>query len=247
MRLVALIATLVAASFFLQAEVEITDQRFQAFLKEEEIDDDYRRSGQVLPGIVRDTIRTYNARNRNDLMGAVNSTATEHPPSELCRDMPDLVKAVFPNADCGIATASLGGRGRYYERLLLRLNEDRGRPLSAGVLTDAISRMQSGEYLEGTCRAFNSGQSRADDVDMRAADPFKPRSERKPKLNPGASTTARFHTDEFLSRDPVLRCDVTFDTGKGWVNPTYFKAVVVLAIVSAVVSLILLLTGRIGP
>ena len=246
-KLVLLFVALLAANFFLEADVDVISTSFQAFVDQSDVEEQYGKVGQPLPEVVRRTVAEYNGRNERDLQGALNSTRTDHPAAELCRDLRDVVIQVFERANCTAATPTLGGRGRFYERLLLRVNHDTGSLLDVPALRQAIGFMQGSEYLEGRCDVVNSGRATAEGIVVRpSGDAFKLKSgnlAERLSLNPGERQEVRFRTDEFRERDPELDCTVTFNTGKGWVDSGLRNAIGLALVAVFVVASIFLIRG----
>lgn len=171
-KITALVAALAAANFFYyQPEVKLATNA-QAFIDLNTLRASYRSDGAQMPEIVRRAAQEYNQINDADLLSGANSTASKLPATALCAEMPEVVRAVFPDSDCTSTRVTLG-RARYYERLLLTLNADRRpEPLSNAHLRESIGRLRSAEFLKARCAVTNVGNAKAANVQIRPSDGF---------------------------------------------------------------------------
>lgn len=171
----ALVAALAAANFFyFQPDVRLTTTA-QAFIDEGALSQAYATAGERMPAVVGEVVSEYNRLNEIDLRTGRNSTLGKLSTSELCERIPGRIQQVFSKADCD-ATRIVLGRGRYYERLLLDLDDRSGRDLGKERLRAAISRIYAAEYRRARCWLINVGNAKAENVRIRISEGFAPRA-----------------------------------------------------------------------
>ncbi|MGH2841513.1 MAG: hypothetical protein ACRDKY_11895 [Solirubrobacteraceae bacterium] len=171
----ALVAALAAANFFyFQPDVKLTTTA-QAFIDEGALSQAYAAAAEPMPPVVEEVVGEYNRLNAIDLRTGRNSTAGKLPSAELCERMPQRIEQIYPKADCA-ATRVVLGRGRYYERLLLDLNDRAERDMGPQRMREAIARIYRAEYRRARCWLKNDGSAKAENVRIRISEGFAPRA-----------------------------------------------------------------------
>lgn len=171
----ALVAALAAANFFyFQPDVRLKTTA-QAFVDEGVLSQQYADAGERMPPIVEQVATEYNRLNGIDLVSGSNSTMGKLAPTELCDRMAAFIEDVYDKADCQAPRVVLG-RGRYYERLLLDLNDKAPRHLDAAQIWTAIARIRKAEYRRARCAVKNTGSAKAENVRIRISEGFAPRA-----------------------------------------------------------------------
>jgi hypothetical protein len=211
----ALVAAIAAANFFyFQPDVKLKTTA-QAFLDEGVLSQQYAEAHEQMPAIVEEVAGEYNRLNDIDLRTGTNSTLGKLPPAELCKRLPAFIEAVYDKADCDAPKVVLG-RGRYYERLLLDLNDHAKHHLDADHIWTAIARLRKAEYRRARCEVKNDGAAKAENVRIRISEGFAPRGDSGRNdaffLKPSTKATRLFETarNDYDPR-PTLEFDVDSD------------------------------------
>ena len=173
------VATILAFLFAGQLILARTDLRLvvnsQRFIDPDAVRAHYRELGQSLPPeLVVEAVYAYNEQNQADLKGGPNSSTTVLPVKDICSDptLRAFVASVY-TASSADQQPKLGkscdggdtiGKGRYYERYLLKLDADTGYPLDAAQIRTALTVLYRSDYRRYRLCVRNIGGSRASDV-----------------------------------------------------------------------------------
>lgn len=244
----ALIAAVLAANFFQLPRVILQGTpRIQTYLDVGRLEESYQQVGHSLPRVVWETAHEYNGANEEDILSTVNSTHDLHPPSELCKEMRELVIRLFPHANCDATSPYLDGRARYYERLLLAVNLREGSPLGFGSLREGLRRLRDAEFIVARYQVQNTGRGFATNVQVLAPEEFQPSLDQPFSLAPGDAYAVRFETDRGrVERDPtpeLLATNVSWDKGAGLVGGFWIRFLIAVSIALLVWSILAEILG----